>query len=153
MRGIGDPDVTAPRSPHSVHVADRDDIRGVDPWSRDTLYRAVRFADDGEERVVVLDYGRAALYLAAGSDLTYRPPRALGLRAPPALRVAAPVRYDPDGPRTAPTETDALVVSPEFDVLVPAFDADPVDEDDLPPLDPGRTRSSSHAGVGAGTPG
>lgn len=152
-------DVTAPESRHSVHVTGPDDLVGIAGWSRETLYRAVKFVDDGDvdadadggpSRTVVLDYGRGNLYAAAASELTYEPPRALGLLAAPALRVAAPDLLDPEGPSTEPFRP--VTVSPEFDVLVPAFDWTELDADDLPP--PVDYRSSeSPSGAGTGTPG
>ena len=68
-------DVTDPRSPHSVHVADETDVPAVDPWSRATLYRAVRLADDAGA-VVVLDHDRERL--AAVLDTDYRRTADLG---------------------------------------------------------------------------
>lgn len=56
----------------------------------------------------------------AGTELTYEPPQGLGLRAPPALYVAEPYRIDPDQQTT--TAVEPVIVSPEFDILVPAFD-------------------------------
>jgi hypothetical protein len=147
LRGIDD--VLDPRSRHNVHVTSAADLDAIGPWSHETLYAAVRRADD-EERVVVLDYGRRELYLAAGTDLTYEPPRGLGLAAPAALRVADPHRIDPEQLTTAAVEP--VVVSPEFDVLVPAFDWETLSEDDvLPPVD--RQPSQTPAGSGTGTPG
>jgi hypothetical protein len=147
LRGIDD--VLDPRSQHNVHVTRAADVEATGPWSGETLYAAVRRADD-EDRVVVLDYGRGELYLAAGADLAYEPPRGLGLAAPPALRVAEPHRIDPDGGTS--TAVEPVVVSPEFDVLVPAFDWETLGEDDvLPPVD--RQPSGTAAGSGAGTPG
>ena len=147
LRGIDD--VLDPRSRHNVHVTRAADLDAIGPWSGETLYTAVRRADD-EERVVVLDYGRRELYLAAGTDLTYEPPRGLGLAAPPTLHVAEPHRIGPD--RQTSTAIDPVVVSPEFDVLVPAFDWEALGDDDvLPPVD--RQPSETPAGSGTGTPG
>ena len=144
-------DITAPRSRHSLHVTAREDLREVAGWSRDTLYGAVTHADS-EDRVVVLDYGREALYIADGADLSYHPPRALGLGAPPALGVEDPLLYDPDAPESRRTEPHRSVrVSPEFDVLVPAFDREETEEDPLPPVDSRPTGSASR--FGAGSPG
>jgi len=118
-------------------------------WSRDTLYEAVKFAD-GEDRVVVLDYGRERLYVADGADLAYHPPRALGLGAPPALEVAEPLLYDPDAPERRRTEPhESVRVSPEFDVLVPAFDWEDRGEEPLPPVDSRPTGSASRLGTGS----
>jgi len=147
LRGIDD--ILDPRSRHNVHVTRARDIDAIGPWSRETLYAAVRRADD-EERVVALDYGRRELYLAAGSDLTYEPPQGLGLAVPPVLHVAEPHRIDPD--RQATTAIDSVAVSPEFDVLVPAFDWEALGDDDtLPPVD--HRPSETPAGSGTGTPG
>ncbi|PSQ41546.1 hypothetical protein BRD10_00295, partial [Halobacteriales archaeon SW_12_71_31] len=96
-------DVTDPRSPHSVHVTGEADVPTVDPWSRATLYRAVRLADDAGA-VVVLDHDRERLYLASSERLDYRPPGTLGLGHPPALVVDEPPLLRPDG--------DDLVVEP-----------------------------------------
>ncbi len=112
-------DVTDPRSPHSVHVASEADVPDAPPWGTATLSRAVRLAD-GRDEVVVLDHGRGHLYLAAGEDLRYRRPAALGLGRPPALVVAGPHLLLPDG--------DDLAVTP--------FDPDRIDD---PPSWPGRT--------------
>ena len=145
----GADDVLDPCSRHNVHVSRPADLDGIGPWSAETLYAAVRRAD-GEGRVVVLDYGRRELYLAAGDELTYEPPRGLGLAAPPALRVDEPHRVVPERQATAAVEP--VVVSPEFDVLVPAFDWEELGDDDLfPPVD--RRPSETPAGSGAGTPG
>jgi len=148
-------DVTVPGSRHSVHVTGPDDLAGIAGWSRETLYRAVKFVDDGDpddtaSRTVVLDYGRGNLYAAAASDLTYEPPRGLGLLEAPSLHVAAPDLLDPEGPETDPFHP--VTVSPEFDVLVPAFDWEEMDLDDLPP--PVDLESSdAPAGAGVGTSG
>jgi hypothetical protein len=142
-------DILDPRSRHNIHVTRADDLDVVGEWARDTLYAAVRRAER-EERVVVLDYGRSALYLADGADLSYEPPRRLGFAAPPMLHVGAPWRFQPDQHTT--TAVDAVTVSPEFDILVPAFDwADLSEEDVLPPIDARRSRTP--AGSGTGTPG
>ena len=141
-------DVTAPRSRHSVHVTDRGDLVGVGEWSRDALFRAVRAADERDE-VVVVDYGRSVLSLAERSALTYRPPRVLGIAAEPALHVASSTRYDPAGPETDPL--GPRVVSPQFDLLVPAFDWTELTEADLPPRR--TTRTGTPRGTGAGSPG
>lgn len=128
-------DLLAPESRHNIHVTDEADLRGIEGWSRETLYAAVKAADDGEDGCVVLDYDRAALYLTSGADLTYHPPRAFGLADPPALEVAAGLVYDPDDGAVDPL-ADAVMVSPRFDILVPAFDWEDLDEDDLlPPVE------------------
>jgi hypothetical protein len=145
-----DRDLLDPRSRHNYHVTDREDLPAVGPWSSDALYRAVRRADDRPDGVVVLDYGRTALYLAGGTDLGYDPPRMLGVAGPPSLRVDDPATYDPgadavvDGP-------DRVTVSPAFDLLVPAFDF-PGDRDEAPPPFGGR-RAGTPTGTGRGTPG
>lgn len=147
-----DADLTAPRSRHNLHVTGPEDLRDVAGWSRETLYAAVEYADDGGDRVVVLDYGREALYVAAAGDLTYRPPRALGFGAPPALEVDDPLLYDPEAPADRRTEpTDPVTVSPEFDILVPAFDWEELDEEPLPPVDSRLSGSPTRSGTG--TPG
>lgn len=145
-----DSDLLDPRSRHSHHVTDREDLPAVGPWSPAALYRAVRRADDDPDGVVVLDHGRATLYIAGGTALRYDPPRLLGVAGPPALHVDDPVSYDP--------ETDAVTdgpgqvtVSPAFDVLVPAFDF-PDDLDEAPPP-LGGSRAGQPADTGRGTPG
>lgn len=145
----GPDDVLDPRSRHNVHVTRAADLDPVGPWSRETLYAVVRRAD-GEERVVVLDYARREIYLTAGDGLAYEPPQGLGLASPPTLRVAEPHRVAPD--QGAVTAIDPVDVAPEFDVLVPAFDWDEIDEDDvLPPVH--RRPSGAPAGSGTGTSG
>lgn len=146
-----DADVLDPRSRHNLHVTGPGDLQDVriGEWSGETLFAAVKRADEADS-VVVLDHGRTALYLADGADLAYDPPRVLGLTAPPALHVAGADRYDPGTDRTEPVGT--VTVSPEFDVLIPAFDWEEMDEDDvLPPVD--RVPSRSPTGTGTGTPG
>jgi len=142
-----DGDLLAPESRHNRHVSDPGDLRGVGDWSAAALYRAVEAADDGEDGCVVVDYGRSALYLAAGAGLTYYPPRAFGIGDPPALAVADPRVYDPEA--DAATAVDDRVVSPEFDILVPAFDWAELDEDDLLPPIEERSESPTDAGTGA----
>jgi hypothetical protein len=149
VRPFLDADVTAPRSRHNVHVTGPEDLQGIADWSRETLYRAVKFADDGDGGLVVLDYGRSNLYVASAAALDYRGPGALGLGRPPALAVDDPALYDPEGPDARPI--DPVTVSPEFDILIPAFDPSEMDDDPLPPVD---TRdSSTPTGFGTGTPG
>lgn len=143
-------DVTAPQSRHNIHVTSRDDLRGVGEWTGETLYEAVRFADSNGDFVVILDYRQRALYLAPGTGLQYEPPRGLGVAAPPVLHVRDPHLYDPAGPTA--TAIAPLTVSPKFDILVPAFDWNELDEQDvLPPID--RRGSRSPTGSGTGTPG
>lgn len=152
MWAVHDTDVTAPQSRHNIHVTSRDDLRGVGEWSGSTLYEAVRFADTDTDvdAVVVLDYRRTAVYLAPGTALRYEPPRGLGVAAPPALHVREPLLYDPDGPTA--TAIAPVTVSPTFDILVPAFDWNELDEQDtLPPID--RRGSRSPTSSGTGTPG
>lgn len=148
MYPLVDADITAPASRHNIHVTDRSDLDGIDAWSRDELYRAVKTADE-DGSLVVVDYDRSLLYLAARSALTYHPPRVLGLAAEPTLHVAGPTRYDPATAETEPLE--ARVVSPTFDVLVPAFDWTDLTEADLPP--PRSSRSGAPSGRGTGSPG
>lgn len=152
MRVVHDTDVTDPRSRHNIHVTAKEDLRGVGEWSRETLYQSVRFADRNSDRdfVVVLDYQRPAMYLTPGTALRYEPPRVLGVAAPPALHVRDPHRYDPDGPTA--TSVHPVTVSPKFDILVPAFEWNDLDEQDvIPPID--RRSSRSPTGTGSGTPG
>jgi len=80
---------------------------------------------------VVLDYGRERLYLARAADLTYVPPRILGLAADPALRVSDPGVFDPETGAVEPAAS--VTVAPEFDVLVPAFDWEEMDDGWEPP--------------------
>ena len=161
MRGLDGKAVVAPASRHSIHVTDPSDLTGVEEWSRETLYRAVKFADEGEAaddatvRVVVLDYARYALYLARAAGLRYEPPRTLGLAADPVLYVTDPQELEPtapDWPAAREHEATSVAVSPQFDVLVPAFDWSELDEDDLPPEVTYRSSTSS-SGAGTGTPG
>lgn len=70
MRAVHTADVTAPQSRHNIHVTSRDDLRGVGTWSRETLYEAVRYADNADDFVVVLDY----LAVAVGVVLLYTDP-------------------------------------------------------------------------------
>ncbi|MFB6219761.1 MAG: hypothetical protein ABEH77_11425 [Halobacteriaceae archaeon] len=143
----GDP--TAPMSPHSVHVAGPDDLPDAGGWTAAELYAAVEAAD--RRGRVVVDYGRERLYLVADADLTYRPPRLLGARRPPALDVADPlVAETADGAGEVATRAgEAVTVSPEFDLLVPAFELAEAGGDPLPPVD----RRESGTGAGTGTPG
>jgi hypothetical protein len=123
-----------PRSRHNIHVRDRTDIEAVGPWSREELYSAVERADS-EDGVVVLDYGREQLYLVDRDGLSFRPPDTLGIRDDPELAVADPAVFEPDSGTLRRPRATARVVSPEFDVLVPAFDWELVDEE-FEPLDP-----------------
>jgi len=143
---IGTRDVTAPISRHNRYVTGERDLEPVARWSRSELYRAVRRADD-EDRIVVVDYGRSNLYLADRSGVSYTAPRLLGLVADPALRVVDPDRFDPGTGSAEPFRT--VVVRPEFDVLIPAFDWGELDDWDPP--EPERTAAG--AGVPGGVPG
>ena len=144
---IHDRDLLDPRSRHNIHVTSRSDLRDIHEWSQDTLYQAVSAADT-EDNIVVLDYGRTNIYLVGEEELEYQPPEILGVRTPPALRISSSRQFDPEGPKIVPNQS--VVVSPEFDILVPAFDWDGLDEEDiLPPTD--RTPSSTSTGAGTGT--
>jgi hypothetical protein len=100
--------------------------------------------------VTVIDYGRDRLYLVAEEGLEYDPPDPLG-RRDPALAVADPLVATPDGEDVAVEPGEAATVAPEFDVLVPAFDLEELDED-LVPLEPLRRPTSTGTGAGAGSP-
>lgn len=150
MSFLADRDLLDPRSRHNIHVSTKDDLRAIPPWSQDVLYQAVRAADAQSDHVVVVDYGRAHLYVVATNDLSYDPPEALGLRTPPVLHVTDPTRFDPDGPTLVPHQS--VTVSPEFDILVPAFDWDELGQDELlPPIDHQPTESPSSTGTGSPT--
>lgn len=147
-------DVTHPLSPHSVHVTGPEDLAAVGDWSRAELYATVEAADE-RGRVVVVDYGRDRLYLAAEEALEYRAPDPLGRREP-ALDVEEPLVATPDGDGEAvavepatDTDTVTVTVAPEFDVLVPAFDLEELEEDQIP-VEPLRRPTST--GTGAGSP-
>ena len=176
-------DVLAPRSRHNRYVTTPDDVVPVGEWSREELFGAVKAAD-AADAVVVIDYGRVALYLADGGRLQYDPPRVLGIAAPAALHVTDPVRYDPATGETEPVEasdppdasaghpdangtripsdagsrvvgdgrgSEQVIVTPRFDLLVPAFDWEELSEDEmLPPVE--RDPSPTESGVGSGTP-
>ena len=154
-------DVLAPRSRHNRHVTTPSDIEAVGEWRRDQLFAAVEAADE-RAAVVVIDYGRTALYLAAPAGLAYEPPQLFGIRQAAALHVADPVRFDPEREQTSPVSADdgeppapparldptrvVVTVSPSFDLLVPAFDWDEQPDDDtVPPLS--RRPSQSPAGT------
>jgi hypothetical protein len=142
---VVDRDVFAPESRHNYYVTSPADLQDVAGWSRGELYAAVEAADDGEDGCVVVDYGRDALYLAAGRRLSYRPPRLFGVGGEPALVVPEARQYDPESGEGEPL--GEVVVSPTFDVLVPAFDWSALDEDDLPPTVPWGSRSPASAGT------
>lgn len=134
-------DVLAPSSRHNLHVTDRDDLIGVGPWSRDQLWTAVERADR-EGDIVVLDYGRDQLYLIASDDVRYLRPRALGLAESGGLRLSEPRVYDPDSDTVSRPRVESMVVSPQFDILIPAFDWSEPDEHWEPPEFEYRERSS-----------
>lgn len=134
-------DVTAPRSRHNLHVTERADLVGIGPWSAEQLYAAVQRAED-ETGVVVLDYRREQLYLVGHDDVTYLPPSALGFGDEPGLRVEDPQRYDPDNDSIARVRLESVTVTPEFDILVPAFDWEEPDEYWEPPELTSHERSS-----------
>lgn len=146
-------DLTDPTSPRSVHVAGPDDLRAVGPWSGTALYATVEAAD-GLDRVVAVDYDGERLLLAGDVEVEGTP--LSWLRTPPALLVAAPVLAEPapDGTEVTTTvlEADTIRVTPPWDVLVPAFDLEEMDEE-LPPVETARRPSSTGAGAGTGTPG
>lgn len=157
-------DVRDPLSLGSVHVTDESDLRAVGPWSRATLYAVVEEAAP-LDRVVVLDYGREYLYVAADAARTTDGP---ALLTEPRLAVDDPLlaviegRRDDGGTQNTRSTADgaapavslrqfrpAVEVTPPFDVLVPAFDL-PEDREPPPPTDPGPTRQPT--GRGTGTP-
>jgi hypothetical protein len=140
-------DVTAPLSPHSVHVTETADVRPAGDWSRETLVAAVDTAD-AREAVVVLDYARETLYLADADDLEYESAGLAGTRGEPALAVESPRVLAADG-RSVDGDRESVTVGPEFDVLVPAFDLEELEE--LPPA-VGR-QSERPTGAGTGSPG
>jgi hypothetical protein len=142
-------DVTHPLSPHSVHVTGPEDLAAVGDWSRGELYATVEAADE-RDRVTVVDYGRDRLYLVADGELDYRAPDPLG-RRDPALAVADPLVAAPDGEDVAVEPGEAVTVAPEFDVLVPAFDLEELDEEMLP-VEPLRRPTSTGTGAGTGSP-
>jgi len=164
-------DVRDPLSLGSVHVTGESDLRAVGPWSRATLYAVVEEAAP-LDRVVVLDYGREHLYVAAdatrrtdGPALLTEPRLAVddplvaviegrrGDRDVPATRNARNARNTADGDSPPSVSLrqfrPAIEVTPPFDVLVPAFDL-PADREPPPPTDPGPTRQPT--GRGTGTP-
>jgi hypothetical protein len=109
----------------------RADLTDVRDWTQAELYAAVERAD-AEDAVVVIDYGRALLYLADQADVTFVPPRRLGLSGEPGLRVRTPAVYDPETDAVSGLDVDERLVAPEFDVLIPAFDWETQDEDSMP---------------------
>ena len=126
--------ITHPQSRHNIHVTRRSDIEPVDPWSRDELFAGVkRAADDG--CVVVVDYGREQLWLADRDELTYVRPSQVGhgFGTHPGLLVGTPRLFEPASETVHRTRVQTRAVSPEFDILIPAFDWDELDESVLPP--------------------
>lgn len=134
MDPLDSQEITDARSRHNIHVTRRDDIEPVDPWSRDTLYAAVKRADKAAA-VVVLDYGREQLWLAAPDDLTYVPPAAVGrgFGTDPGLIVEEPRLFDPASGTLRRSRASSREITPEFDILIPAFDWEELDESVLPP--------------------
>lgn len=145
MDPLGSERVTEPTSRHNLHVTSEADLIDVGPWSRERLYAALERADEDGD-VVVLDYGRERLYLAGEADLGYVPPTAFGLADAPGLRVGEPRVYDPDG-TVHRSRVGSVLVSPEFDILVPAFDRTEPDDTWEPPEPEYRERAS---GTGSG---
>lgn len=144
------PTVTDPMSRHNLHVTQKSDLIDIGPWSRDQLYAAVERADD-EDEAVVLDYGRTQLYLAGTDDLTYLPPAAFGFADDPGLRVDSPRAFDPDEKRVGRVRTQSITVSPEFDILIPAFDwTEPDDQWEPPEFDYQDSPSESPSGAVGG---
>jgi hypothetical protein len=125
-------DVTDPMSRHNLHVTAESDLVDIGPWTREQLYAAVERADD-EQGVVVLDYGREALYLADRDSLSYLPPTALGFGDQPGLGVEEPQQYDPETGRLNRARVESVTVAPAFDILIPAFDWTEPDEHWEPP--------------------
>lgn len=142
-------DVTAPMSRHNLHVTGESDLIDIGPWSSEQLYAAVERADS-EGELVVLDYGRERLYLAGSERVGYVPPTALGFGEASGVRVEEPRTYDPEGDELARSRLDSVFVSPEFDILVPAFNRTELDETWEPPEFEHRD-SPSETGVGSGT--
>ena len=91
---------------------------------------AVERADD--EDAVVVDYGRALLYLVDQANVTSVPPRRLKLSGEPGLRVQTPAVYDPETDVVSGLDVDERLVAPEFDVLILAFDWETQNEDSMP---------------------
>lgn len=147
-------DVRDPLSLGSIHVTAESDLRAVGPWSRATLYAVVEEAAP-LDRVVVLDYGREHLYVAADATRTTDGP---ALLTEPRLAVDDPLvaaieRRRDDGGVPAVSLRQfrpAVEVTPPFDVLVPAFDL-PDDREPPPPTDPGPTRQPTGHGTGSPT--
>jgi len=143
-------DVTDPMSRHNLHVTRREDLIDIGPWSREQLWAAVGRADE-EDGIVVLDYGREQLYLVGRGDVTYLPPRVLGLADEPGLRVEEPRTYDPGEGAVGKVRVEAVTVAPAFDILVPAFDwTEPDDQWEPPERDYQERPSGSPSGAVGG---
>lgn len=142
--------VTDPMSRHNLHVTDRSDLIDIGPWSQDQLFAAVERADS-EDGAIVLDYDREQLYLADTDDLAYLPPTALGIADDPGLRIDQPRAYDPESRSVGRVRVESVTVSPEFDILIPAFDwTEPDDEWEPPELDYRDRPSGSPSGAVGG---
>lgn len=128
----GSPAVTDPESRHNLHVTQTGDLIDIGPWSQDQLCAAVKRAESADA-IVVLDYGRERLYLVGSADVEYLPPKRLGLSDAPGLRVTQPRIYHPDTGHLGRVRVQSLIVSPEFDILIPAFDWDEPDDEWWPP--------------------
>ncbi|MFB6112082.1 MAG: hypothetical protein ABEJ35_06060 [Halobacteriaceae archaeon] len=140
-------DLTDPLSMRSIHVTGPDDLRSVGDWSIPALYATVEAADD-RGGVVVLDYDEAQLYLSEAVSVEEGPLGLLGHGG--TLAVREPVLAEPtaDGSdvELTPLETTSLTVDPPWDVLVPAFDLEELD-DQLPPIETVSRPSPSGAGT------
>jgi len=131
-------------------VTRESDLLDVGPWSKEQLYAAVERAD-AEGEAVVLDYGDERLYLAETGDIAYLSPTALGFAEAPGLRVEAPRTYAPDDGEVGRTRVESVTVSPEFDILIPAFEwTEPDDEWEPPELDYRERPSGTSAGAAGG---
>jgi len=143
-------DVTDPMSRHNLHVTAESDLVDIGPWTAAQLHAAVERADD-EDAVVVLDYGREALYLVDSDAIAYLPPTALGFGDKPGLEVEEPRPYDPDAGTLGRARVESVTVAPEFDILIPAFDWTEPDEHWEPPeLDYQDRPSGSQSGAVGG---
>ena len=124
-------DITAPAFRHNVYVTRRAGLTDVRDWTQAELYAAVERAD-AEDAVVVIDYGRALLYLADRADVTFVPPRRLGLSGASGPGDRTPAVYDPETDAASGLDVDERLVSPEFDILIPALNWESRDEDSMP---------------------
>lgn len=155
-------DVRDPLSLGSVHVTEQTELRAAGPWSSATLHAVVEEAAP-LDRLVVLDYGRENIYVAADAS---RSAHGLVPLTEPVLGVEEPLLAlvgDYHGDSSVQTVANggtrseitlhqfrqAVEVTPPFDVLVPAFDLQETQEPP-PPTDPGATRQPT--GHGTGTP-